>query len=172
MYKKGDMIVYENTGVCKIADIRRIDGCGEKLYYCLEPVFEAGVIYSPVESKKVSIRPAVSKAEAESIINAIPSVNAESFCCKSFKELTEHYKDIMNTHSCKNLVELLMSIHKKKQAAIKNGRKIGQIDERFMKKAEDMLYGEFSVSLGIPKDEIEGYIKSKVESIRLFAQPK
>lgn len=165
MFKKGDMVVYESTGVCKISDIKALDGNSEKLYYCLEPLFDMGVIYSPVESKKVSLRPTVSKEEAEYMIDMIPSVEVEDYHFKSFQELTEHYKSIMKTHSCKNLIKLLMSIYKKRKIAIQNGKKMGQIDERFMKKAEDMLFGEFSVSLGMPRDEVEVYIKKRVRNL-------
>jgi CarD family transcriptional regulator len=58
-----------------------------------------------------------------------------------------------------------MSIYKKRKIAIQNGKKMGQIDERFMKKAEDMLFGEFSVSLGMPRDEVEVYIKKRVRNL-------
>lgn len=167
MFKKGDMVVYENTGVCRISDIKALDR-SEKLYYCLEPLFDTGIIYSPVESKKVNLRYTASKEEAEIMIDMIPSVQTETFHCKSFQELTAHYKSIMKTHSCKSLIKLLMSIYEKKRTAIQNGKKIGQIDERFMKKAEDMLYGEFSVSLGIPKDEVEGYIRKRIKNLTLY----
>lgn len=40
-------------------------------------------------------------------------------------------------------------------------RKFGQVDARFMKRAENLLYGEFSVALGIPFDDVQGYIAGR-----------
>ncbi len=41
-------------------------------------------------------------------------------------------------------------------------RQFGQVDARFMKRAEDMLYGELSVALDIPKDQVQAYIGRRV----------
>ena len=38
------------------------------------------------------------------------------------------------------------------------------VDERYMKQAERLLYGEFSVALGIPFDEVQPYIASRVDN--------
>ena len=59
-----------------------------------------------------------------------------------------------------------MSIHEKKRYVLERKQKFGQLDERFMKKAEELLYSEFSVALDIPKDKVEEYIHDKVEALR------
>ena len=38
------------------------------------------------------------------------------------------------------------------------GKKLGQIDTRYRKEAEELLHEEFAVVLGIPKDEVIQYI--------------
>jgi len=50
----------------------------------------------------------------------------------------------------------------KSAIAEEQGRKLGQMDERYMKKAEDLLDGEFAVALGIPKESVGSYIESKL----------
>ena len=36
-------------------------------------------------------------------------------------------------------------------------------DERFLRTAEDNLYGELAISLGIDRKAVEGYIIDKIE---------
>lgn len=42
-------------------------------------------------------------------------------------------------------------------------RRLGMVDERFMKQAERLLYGEFSVALDLPYDEVQPYIARRVD---------
>ena len=37
------------------------------------------------------------------------------------------------------------------------------VDERYMKQAERLLYGELSAALGIPFEEVQPYIARRVE---------
>jgi CarD family transcriptional regulator len=58
-----------------------------------------------------------------------------------------------------------MSIYTKKQIVEQQNRKFGQIDKKFMEQAEELLFSEFSIALGIPKDKVQEYIASRVEAI-------
>ena len=69
----------------------------------------------------------------------------------------------MVTCDCREWVKVLKSLYHRKQECIANGRKVAVTDERFYKEAEDHLYGELALSLGIEKDEVEDFIISKVE---------
>ena len=44
-------------------------------------------------------------------------------------------------------------------------RRLGMVDERFMKQAEQLLYGELSAALDIPYDEVQPYIASRMEAL-------
>ena len=39
----------------------------------------------------------------------------------------------------------------------------GQMDQRYMKRAEELLYGELSVALGIERDQVVSYIARVLE---------
>ena len=54
---------------------------------------------------------------------------------------------------------MIKSIYAKSREAARCGRKIGQVDQRYMKRAEDLLYGELAVSLGIDREEVVPYIE-------------
>ena len=103
-----------------------------------------------------------SREEAEKLIDAIPGMSAEVYHDRNFTQLAAHYQEALGSHSCSDLIELVMSIYAKKQYVESRKRKFGQVDARFMKRAENLLYGEFSVALGIPFDDVQGYIAGRV----------
>ena len=39
---------------------------------------------------------------------------------------------------------------------------MGQVDQRYRKKAECLLHGELAVALGIPLDQVESYIQDSM----------
>ena len=47
---------------------------------------------------------------------------------------------------------------------LKAGRQPGKVDARFRKRAEELLYGELSVALGIPQDSVPQYIHQKLKA--------
>lgn len=165
MFSIGDLIIYGSTGVCEVTDITNSDITGEeqdRLFYTLTPLYQDCVISVPVNTTKIFMRPIISKDEAERLIDTIPTIKAEAFHSKVMRELTEHYEASINTHDCAELVELTMSIYAKKQYAEQQKRKFGAIDERFMKRAEELLFGELSAALNIPKDSVPDYIAERI----------
>lgn len=57
-----------------------------------------------------------------------------------------------------------MSIYEKKQDVEKHNRKFGQVDERFMKQAEELLFSELAVALEIQRDEVREYIADRLSA--------
>ena len=169
MYKINDQIIYGNSGVCKIMDItapKNIGTDNDQLYYVLQPLDQRCVIYAPVNTK-VFMRPVISVEEAERLIDTIPAIQAEAYYSNRINELTRHYQTVLQANNCADLIELVMSIKTKKKTAELQNRKLGQIDERFMKQTEELLYGEFSLALGIPKNNVSKYIASRVGAKKL-----
>lgn len=169
MYAVGDYIVYGNSGVCEVTDITKrenpLDGsiCD---YYVLTPLsrkgFSTGTIYTPAENPKVFMRPVISADEANEIIDRIPSMTAEVYHNVSTQQLVDHYQQIMHTHDCGNLIQLVMSIHAKREYAAAHKRTFGRIDSEFMTQAEDLINTEFSIALSIPKEKVNDYIADRV----------
>ncbi len=58
-------------------------------------------------------------------------------------------------------------LYEKKADTINNKKKPSQIDEKFMGIAENLINEEFSVVLGIEKDEVPNYIGSKLNNIQV-----
>jgi|Cm827metagenome_2_1110796.scaffolds.fasta_scaffold04675_3 CarD family transcriptional regulator len=167
MFQPGELVVYGSTGVCRVEEVAQPDVTGadrKRLYYRLKPLQQDGVIYTPVENNgKVPIRPVITETEAEELIDLIPNIRAEAYHGTTLQALAQHYQNAVRTHDCRDLLELLRSIYVKRQQAEAQNRRLGMVDERFMKQAERLLYGELSAALGIPEEEVEPYIAQRIE---------
>ena len=61
MFQPGDFVVYGSSGVCRVIRVGALESRAadpSRQYYTLQPVFEAEVIYTPVDSG-VFMRPAM-----------------------------------------------------------------------------------------------------------------
>ena len=168
MYEIGAKVVYGNSGVCEVIGYdapksRAIDP--KEKYYTLRPLYQSGTIYCPMDHPNVFIRPIITRETAEKLIDLIPEIDAEPFESSGMQETTEHYRSIIGTHKCSDLIELIKSIYSKKRAVEAKKRKFSQLDSRYMKLAEDLLFGEFAVVLDIPKDSVKGYIKKRISAM-------
>jgi len=165
MYSIGDLIVYGGTGVCRVTDVRAPDFSGARngaLYYILKPLHQECVIYAPVDNTKIIMRPIISAREAERLVDTIPLIRAEAYHSRVTGELAQHYDTYMKTYDCADLIRLTMSIYAKKRIAHEQKRKIGSIDEAYMKRAQELLFGELAAALGICMDDIPAYIAQRV----------
>lgn len=164
MYKIGDLIIYSGEGVCRVEEIGNpiIGGKKtDKLYYTLAPLYRTGRVLAPVDGK-VFMRPVITRDEAMSLIAAIPITEAAVCEEKNLRCLTEHYQREIQMYDPVQLVRVIKSVRMKRDMAISKGKKLGQIDERFMHRAEDMLYGELAVALEIEKNQVVTFISETI----------
>lgn len=167
MYNVGDLIIYGSEGVCRIEEIGHPDmqsANPDRLYYTLAPLYRSGKIYTPIDTK-VFIRAVISHDEARELIEEIPSICINACDSKNLRMLTEHYQESIQTHDCADLIQLIKTVYVKKSEVEEKGKKLGMIDERYMKRAEDLLYGELAVSLGMSKEDVQPYIESLMAEI-------
>lgn len=152
-------------GVCRVEAVEtRVlpKGAGEAQFYVLKPIYQSCSVSTPIDNDKIPMRPVISREEAESLIDTIPDVRAEAYHNKVLRQLSEHYESIIKLYDCAKLIELLLSTYDKRRLCAQQKKKFGAMDERYMKRAEDMLFGEFAVALGIDKNEVPGYITRRI----------
>ena len=167
LYQVGDQIIYGSNGVCIIEEIKMIEvphTDEEKAYYIIKPIYQECRISVPVDTK-MFIRPIISKEEALALIDSIPQIDAQPYFNTALRQLQDYYEKKLSSHACADLIELTISLYRKKQQVLEQKRKFGAIDERYMKRAEDLLFGELSVVLDIPKNEVRSFISSRLETV-------
>lgn len=166
MYQVNDLIVYGSTGVCRVLSIGRPehlpDSSGDTLYYTLAPLYSTGVIYAPLNTPTY-MRPVLSREDAQRLIARMPMIE-EIPCPSSQRLLAECYRASFASHRCEDLVGLLKTIYRKNQLLQSRGKKPGQVDQLYRKRAEDLLYSELSISLEIPREAVPQYISDHVSA--------
>ena len=166
MFQTGELIVYGSTGVCRVEGFTGLDQPGEnrgRRYYLLKPLWQDGVIYAPVDSEKVPMRPVMSREEAETLIDRMPGIPAASCQGNTAQALAQQYQSAVRQGGHQALIEMMKAIYRKRGQAEAKNRRLGLVDERYMKQAERLLYGELATALGIPYDGVEDYIAARLE---------
>ena len=164
MYQKGQYIIYGIRGVCEVMDIIRIDrpdGPKDRLYYVLRPYYQQdSKIVAPVDSEKTITRPLLSKEEALELIDKISDVKEMEVT--NDKQREERYKEALKTCDCRVWISMIKALYLRRKDRLEQGKKMTDLDERYFKTAEDNLYSELALSLGMKKDEMVSYITERV----------
>ena len=58
---------------------------------------------------------------------------------------------------------MIKTIYLRKQKRLQSGRKVTAVDAKYSHLAEENLYGELAVALGIGRNEVEGYIARSLD---------
>lgn len=165
MFRKGEYIVYGMTGVCLIRDITTMEQSDvpkEKLYYVLEPAnAPGGKILTPVEENKNPMRRIVTREEADQLIQEINNVDNLRICDEKQREAV--YKEALKSCDCRAWVGIIKTLYSRKQDRMLHGKRLTEVDERYLRKAKENLYRELAIPLGISAEEVESYIASRME---------
>ncbi|MBR1864484.1 MAG: CarD family transcriptional regulator [Ruminococcus sp.] len=163
MFSKGELIVYGSSGVYRVDEVGPIDikGCEDKQYYTMTPVFGTGTSYVPVDTK-VFMRKVMDKARAEDLIDRIPDIEESQFNERNPKAIKEHYSASMKSHDLSEMLSMIKAIYAKGERCRSSNKKLSRIEQQYMNQAEDLVYGEFAVALGIPRESVLGYIRERL----------
>lgn len=160
MFSIGEYVVYGNKGVCEVTKVGPVAIPGmssERNYYTLSQVYTKGsTIFVPVDKEDSGLRYVLSKEEVNDLIKDIP--NIKPIWIQNDKEREQIFTDSIRKADTKKLVEMIIALHERKERRIADGKKATSTDERFFHAAEDILYGELGVVLGIDKKEVKDYI--------------
>ena len=165
MFKKGEYIVYGRSGICRIEDITHLNISGidkKKLYYVLVPLNIRGSrIYFPVDKKDAHARNLITEEEAKELLGEIHEIPKIWVGNEKLRE--DAYKQALNSCDYRQWVSVIKTLHARQKERIARGKKLGATDERYLKLAEDALYGELTFVMGRKKEEIEPFIAGPAE---------
>ncbi len=153
MFNVGEAVIYGNTGVCIIEDIRLEDFLGKKeRYYILKPVYsKSSTIFCPVDNIKVTMRKTVSKDEINRYLS--PSSLPETEWIENDHMRREHFSAVLRKCDVGELAAEIYSLHRKRNEKTASGKRLHAADEKALADAEKILFGEFSYVLGITYEE-------------------
>jgi len=135
------------------------------MYYILKPCYmAASTVYIPVDSSETSMRPILTKEEAQELIAEIPNIPMLTIQNEKFVE--QDYKAAMKSNRCEDWISVIKTIYARKQKRIQAGRKETAVDGKFFKNAEDNLYGELAIALGMQRNEMCEYISEYLQGFQ------
>lgn len=161
MYNVGDIIVYGEHGICRVAAVGPLNlgGPSDRLYYTLHPYYQPElVIYAPIDNERVVIRPPITKEEAEQIVSDLPDVAEMEIPDEKGRELL--FSQIQHGCDCRALAGMLKALYQRRAQRQKKGRRATSLDERYFRAAEDQLFGELAFALKMDRNEATTYIRS------------
>lgn len=152
MYKINDYVIYKRD-VCIINSIKEKFMKNED-YYCISPISDKSLtINVPVNSNL--LRDMISKERALEIISNIPSISAIDSNDKSLENI---YKELLNTEDELDLVRIIKTTYLRNKDRVDHGKKIGDKDDTYFKKAESCLYNLLRIPLNMSYDECKNFI--------------
>ena len=165
MFSVGDKIIYGENGVCTVESIGPLAGSAgskdkDRVYYYLSPLIGSGTYFAPVDSGAY-MRPVMSRAEAEALIDAMPDIEPAICNDSRFNHVDAFYRDLFKQHSCEALVSIMKGLH----CRISGRKTRSSRAEATLKRARDMLHGELAVALELEVGEVESYISSRIGTL-------
>lgn len=165
MFEIGEYVVYGNKGVCEIKKIGPIDIPGmsnERQYYTLMQVCSRGsTIFTPVDNEKSALRRVLSKSEAQDLIDEIHTI--KPVWIQNDKEREQIFNEALREANTRSLFEMMVALYQRRERRIADGKKATSTDERYFHAAEEIVYGELGVSLGLNKEDVKACIMKEVE---------
>ena len=160
MFKIGDYVAHYKEGVCEVMGIGKLNiSCSDKKkeYYTLKPLYDAGgTLYTPVDNEKRQIREVISGEEAQALIDDMLNIETIGVTDEKRRELS--YKEALLKNQCRDWISIIKTSYGRKMKRIASGKKVINVDDKYLNIAEKFLYGEFAVALGLPKDEVKDYL--------------
>ena len=151
MYAIGEYLVHPGQGVCRVEDVTE----GAQAVYQLLPVGKRHPVHIsfPI-ANEARLRPVLSRAEAERIINEYPTIEVEKYQARNNSLEEEHYKAEMREGTCCDSVRIVKTFRARMADLSSRNKKPPVAYERILKEARERSLSELAVALGCTPDDV------------------
>ncbi|HHT37883.1 MAG TPA: hypothetical protein GXZ95_00510 [Mollicutes bacterium] len=159
MFDVGEYVVYR-TNVCKVVELEKgyIDN---KDYYILEPVNDLSLtVKIPTDKSANLIRNVISEKEVKQIIEEIPNIDIID---NDIRNIENEYKKLLKSGGHKDLIKIIKTAYLRNEERLEANKKISETDNNYFKKAEKILYTEFSIALNLSYEDTKEYVVNRVK---------
>lgn len=162
MFEKGEYIIYNNAGVCRVDDIAISDQMQDRLCYILQPldVLDKSKITLAVDNQKMVVRRISSQDEISSMLDQLSDIDILNV--ENEKKREDVYKEALYKCECIGWAKIIKTIYTRKKEKAKAGKKMTAIDSKYLKKAEDFLYREIAVSMNLEPDDAKERVLNEI----------
>lgn len=167
MFSIGDKIIYGSDGVFTVSEYTSspIDKNDTRQFYVLIPVHgpTGNIIMTPVDNERAKMRPVMSRDEALTFIDSMPTV--EVLTVEREKNRRDIYRQTLELASAKAMISIIKTVALRREELAKVKKRPSESDNDYEKKAKHCLYGELSIALNIPVNDVEKFIEYRLESL-------
>lgn len=164
MFQVGDKVVYGIHGVCVIADQeQRVVDRRHVTYLVLEPVGQAGARYLvPTHNAAAmgKLKHMLTRQELEALLQS-PEVRQDAWI-RDENQRKNAYRELISSGDRGKLLCMVHTLYVHKATQTAAGRKCHLCDENFLRDAEKLLCGEFSMVLEQDYDQVKQYLRENL----------
>ena len=166
MYKVGEYLVYGGYGVMTVVDIREETfGRDTRSYYVLREVgsHADSLTYVPADNETLTaqMRPLLTKEEILDVFRVAKEL-PDCEWAKDSRGRTEIFRRITESGDRARIIAMIRTIFNAGLRREAEGKKNFISDENAKQKAEKLIHSEFSIVLGIPEEDIPGFIEEEM----------
>ncbi len=165
VYQVGQKLLYGVHGVCDVVGVtqRRVDKKTVE-YYELSPVEQPETRYYIPTTNPAAVaklHPILTVQELDALLDQVRAEDSGWIADENRRKL--HYRELVANLDRKALFTTVSALLRHKKAQVAAGKKLHLCDENFLRDARKLIEGEFSLVLGLPKEQIGDYIQKKLE---------
>lgn len=164
MYQAGDIVIYGAQGICRIEAVGPLElpiGPPGALYYTLRSYYRPElVIYAPVEGRAIVLRDPLTRAQAQEVLRDLPAV--PELQVQAEKQREAAYRGVLHGCDCRALAGLIKALRRRRAARARQGRRPTGLDDRYLRLAEEQLYGELGYVLGVARADAPAYFRARL----------
>lgn len=163
MYNIDEYVIHITGGICRIEDITSLNMSGadkNRTYYLLTPIKAySSKAYVPTDNDS-TIRKIITKEEALSLIDEIPSIPEMEI--ENEKQRENKYKEVLKSCDLRMLISVMKNLQNRKSKRLAEGKKNTATDDKYYKLAEESLYSELAFVLGKDKSEMQSLVFERI----------
>ncbi|MBQ9165820.1 MAG: CarD family transcriptional regulator [Oscillospiraceae bacterium] len=161
MMTTGQLVMHETAGVCRVDGETTLDGMPGK-YYVLTPLYlNDAKFYTPQNGSKVKIRPVMTSAEAQELIDRLPEVPPITF--ENLNDQKTRSAAILKSADSYQLAGLAKTLYQDQLRRSRQNKRSGVTDTTVLKKVETLLFGELATALDLEYQQVLGYIEQHLK---------
>ena len=164
VFSREDTVMHPSEGVCQVQEVRRMrfGSLPEQAYYVLKPSAKSGssVVYLPVARGNEILRRLLGPAEIDGLIR--DSRELPPLWIAETKQRKESFLRVLRSGDYAQVIRMITEIRAHGEARIAAGKKPCVGDESVREEAERLLHEEFSLALGLSREDTINYIRERL----------
>jgi len=172
MFEVGDKVVHNDYGICRITGImmQHFPGHEKREYYEMIPLSDDGygTTYYTAVDHEGKLREPLSREQILSMIDMMPEtkplkIEPSGNRALDMENIRMSYNSLIRSGNPQDWVVLLRTIYRRGQNLSAQRKRISEFEAQARDTGERLLYSEIAGVMGIPLNEVEGFITARIE---------